>query len=258
MVSFELFQFYYQRRWRWLTISGVILGIYLIMGLAINGPQNIWSYLVAILTQQFVCVVILPTLFTLLVVDLLLADCSERLIVNVICRAKSRGSWLISKISVLFVVAFLFTAVCLVIGFLSGIVLGFPIETDWNYYSLFDDSVTLFPAFTMIFISYIFAFTAFGMLIVAVSVLTWSSVITCSVGAILNFTSYVFWMRASLRPYFKWTPTGQMMFLSKFPNKFTETLFTMQWSYTYTVALFVLSFLVCIACLRSKDLSKSN
>lgn len=258
MVSFEIIHFFYWRCWRWLTLSGLILGIFFIMGLMVNGSQNIWSYLVAILTQQFICIVIISTIFSLIVVDLILADCSAGLIGNVLSRTRSRFSWLIAKICVLFVSAFLFTVICFLAGFFSGSVLGFPIESGWKFYSLFDAYITPFQVFVMIFITYIFSLTSFGMLVVSISLVTRSSVVSSFIGAIVSFMSYVFWMKINLRPYFKWTPTGQMMFLSKFPNRLTENLFTMSWSYAYTVTLFVFSFVLCWVCLRKMDLSKKD
>jgi hypothetical protein len=221
-----------------------------------NGIQslNVLDYIINALTQQFNCMVMLPSIFLILVADLILSDLNNGYAGLILTRARSRLSLLLAKICVLFVCAFLFTMICTVIYLISGLLSGLPLDFTWSSHSLFTEETS--PSFVLIMIEclYIFGLTAYGTFLLMVSLILRNTVFTWGTGAFMNILSYVAWLK--MREIEKWFPTSQMMFLSQYPNKLIVNTpgFTTHWSLTYHFLLFTFSVLLGLLLFRRINL----
>lgn len=257
MITFELLQLFFQRKWRWLIITAIIVGIYLLMiGTGVQ-EQNLWGGLVFVFSQQFICMVVMPSLFICLIVDLIVDDIGNGLIGYTLPRSKSRISWLLAKVISLFASAFIFTSICLLVYLALSLMMGLPMEKGWVSI-LFNIPIAPITVVITIMINYILTLTAFGMFILMLSILTRNAILSWAIGAIISIMGYVSWMYLAFRPFNQWFPTAQMMFLSQIPNKITEDLFTVQWSISYNIVLFITSFFISFYRIRKMNLSRKD
>ncbi|CAH1212226.1 hypothetical protein PAECIP111893_03504 [Paenibacillus plantiphilus] len=251
-----LFELYYRRQSRWLVVYSLITIHFLLMGLMSSGLASIWQFVISIFTQPLAAIVIFPILFIIMFADLVSANDSDRFTDYTLTRFKSRVAWFLSKIGVLAVSAFLFTAISIAIALLLAICIGFPMESISSEHSLVGKQSMPLSDLLMIIVVYTCTLAAFGTFVIMISLFTRSARAAGWIGAIMSLIGYGCWMEESLRTYLKWTPTSQML-VSQLADSNRGSLLTIQWSFTYNSFLFVLSLLVCISIIRKVDLSKS-
>lgn len=252
-----LFELYYRRQSRWLIVYSLVTIHILLMGLMSSGLTSVWQFIISIFTDELAAIIIFPILFIIVIADLVSANYSDRFTDCTLTRYKSRGSWLLSKIGVLFASAFIFTLVNILIAFLLAICIGFPIYQEWESHSLYNSGDVPLTTLAVIAAAYTCTLTAFGTFVVMLSLLIKSARKAGWIGAILSLAGYACWIEESFRPWLKWSPSCQIIFLSPFLGKYTGNLLTMHWFFFYNAILFLLSLLVCIFVIRKTDLSKT-
>lgn len=259
MFAFELIQLFHKRKGRWvIALCLILISSFIIKNSSLFEPLTIWDFIISPLTHQVNCLIIIPSIFLFIISDIIMIDINDQYIGLVITRTKSRIEWLISKISVLFMAAFLFTLICIVIYLIVGIGSGMSFNNSWNSHSLFNVNISPFVILLMISTVYVFTLTAVGTLIMVISLFTYNSIIAWMLGVIISTLSYVSWH--SYKGILKWMPTGQMMFLSQFPNKLIANIedFTLYWSYAYNILLFMSALLLAWFRIRHMKLTKSD
>lgn len=262
MIFFEIYQLFMKKRWHWLSIFSVLFVLSFIVQHNFKiPPLNILDHIIMNLSQQYICMLIIPILFLTLITDMVVGDINDRTITLILVRNKSRISWLLSKVIILVFTSILFTIGCIFIYFSSAIIQGLPFEFRWSNNSLFEDTNSPFKILMMISVDYVYSLTAFGLFILMVSFLVhYNPLIGIIIGFLFSLFSYISWTLSVLRPFLKWTPTGQMMFLAQYPNRYTENLpgFTTMWSFSYNFTLFILSLLIFMCLVRIKNISRVN
>lgn len=263
MITFEFFQLFYRRKWRWLTVICVEFFLSILVA-QVNGQKlisiTVWDFIVDGLAQPFISMVIVPSLFLFLIVDLFVNDFEDGYVGYTVYRSKSRISWLIAKISTLFAGAFTFTLIIVLVYFITAILFGMAFDHRFSGHSIMYENFSPNYVLTMLMSLFVFTLTALGTFIIIITLYTRNSVVPWILGTILCVLSYVTYIRYAFRIAFVWMPTTQMFLLVRLPNKFIENIevYTFQWSYIYNISFFIISVLLGVLRIRIMDLSKSE
>ncbi|WP_042228283.1 ABC transporter permease [Paenibacillus popilliae] len=254
MITFEAYQLMIRRKWRWAFIIFIVAIYALLQFLYLPEPDivSIYSFLILLFNQHFFAMVLVPMLFLIIITDLLLQDQRTGYVQYTFVRNRSRLSWFMAKIIVLFLSAFVFVTTSF--GVVIGI--GMMANLPWG----FDEFVIQLetpPAVSAIsmFGLYIFTLSGFGSLVIFLSIL-WSHVVwVWVVGSTLALASYLIWFNMS-QEWVAWLPTTQIMYFLHVPNNKFAPIdgFTMKWSITYTFMLFVGFGLINFSVVRKKML----
>jgi ABC-type transport system involved in multi-copper enzyme maturation permease subunit len=263
LIPFQIFRFFSQRKWRWLTVVAVQM-LFSIMFLQVNYPQQlpitVWDFIVDNMSQQTNSMIIVPSLFIFLIVDLISEEINSNYIEYTIARSKSRISWFMSKISTLFTVSLFFPLVCMMIYFIVALLSGIAIGNQFSDHSLMYKSFPPTYVLTLMFVLFVFTLLALGMLILTMTMFIRNPAVSWITGAGLCILSYATFIRHEFREAFVFMPTTQLFLLVRLPNRLIDNIqyLPIRWSYIYDITLFIISVFLGILQIRKADLLKSK
>ncbi|SFX50868.1 hypothetical protein SAMN04487866_1102 [Thermoactinomyces sp. DSM 45891] len=227
MITFEITQYFQRRKWRFVACVLVMLVLSFVIG-KFDGkvnPVTIWDFVFNSSTHIFTCLLIFPCVFLILIWDLYIGDFGSSYLSFTTLRTKSRTHWYLAKYATLFCVAFVFSIAVAVGYILAGMALGLPFEPVVNTHSSFLVKANAFQILSMMVSFQIVALTAFGALILTISLYSRNLLVSWITGGALTYAGYIVFKK-----FTSWAflfPTSHLMFLAHFPNQLVPPIPTL-------------------------------
>lgn len=248
MITFDVIYFFL-RTWKRLLIVGILLMLFSLLSfLFFNDYElqnpSIWDHFISTFSHQFISLIFFPTLYGLLIADLILHDLKENYAPVILARVSSRVSWYLAKVSTLFYVAFLFVVVAAGMWLFAGLLKGLPWDTFSHPTFLNAEKMGQSPFLLLVLmlLFYIVGLTTVGTFILWLSlqiensILAWGGIVLLSLLSMVAFNAN--------RALFLWLPLSQLMFKVHYPYDLLDPdlqPFTIPWSGTYLSLWFLLS-----------------
>lgn len=243
MVIFELQLFFREHAWHWAVAFGCLfLSPFLVTHL--NGPSltpiTMGDFVLASVTQQFYTLVLVPSLFLLVVVDVGVRSITRGAITYIVSRASSRFEWFIAKVATIFIASLVFSIAALVLSVVDALLAGTSWRTELTTHGVLyihDFTLGLWAAMTL----WVVTLFALGLVIFALSLYSGSTEWPWLMGILWGILSYIFLMTHNTT--FRWMVPGQMLLLAHVPNRIIQPFngFSLVWSYLYGMALILIA-----------------
>lgn len=172
------------------TVSDYLMGM-------LNGPQFIMFFL-------------LPTLFSILVADLITMDFTEGYISLIAPRLKNRMNYVLTKTLIVFFAANVFIISAIVVAIMTWIMLGVPLQGE-KYHYMFHlnvyGEIQLLNVWVSVYLAVVFGLTFIGLLTLVISTYTKSAAI--AVGSIIVLGVIHNGLYVTSNPVLVWMPFTQ-------------------------------------------------
>lgn len=265
MITFDVLHFFLRNWKRMLVVFSLLVGFSLLSFLFFDDVEienpSIWDFFISTFSHQFISLILFPTLYSLLVVDLILSDVKENYTPFILARVPSRMGWYFAKVSTLFYVAFLFVFVAAALWLAVGSLKGLPWDSFAHPVFLYADDLGQEPILLILLmmILYIAGLTAVGSFALGLSLWLKNSILAWLV--IVSSAAVSMMALNANRSLFIWLPLSQMMFKLHSPYYQGESelsAFTVGWSGLYLLCLFLLSVVLGWVQIRRQDLNTKD